>query len=110
MFTGLGYWTRANAELCLLATRGSPTRMAMDVHQVVMAPVGAHSAKPQQVRARIERLLVGPYLELYGRTPAAGWVVWGNEIPPLAPRSAGLARVRLMPLGRREMHGVLSDG
>ena len=24
IFTGMGYWTRANAEICLLATRGHP--------------------------------------------------------------------------------------
>lgn len=23
LFTGMGYWTRANAEICLLATRGT---------------------------------------------------------------------------------------
>ena len=27
-FCGLGYWTRANAELCLFATRGKPKRLA----------------------------------------------------------------------------------
>jgi N6-adenosine-specific RNA methylase IME4 len=77
---GMGYWTRANAELCLLATRGSPTRLAMDVHQVVIAPLGEHSAKPEEVRHRIERLLPGPYLELFGRRSSPGWMVWGNEI------------------------------
>lgn len=80
LFTGMGYWTRANAELCLLATRGSPMRLAMDVHQVVMAPVREHSRKPDEVRTRIERLLAGPYLELYGRQHFPGWTVWGNEI------------------------------
>src|SRR5215203_3404521 len=39
LFTGMGYWTRANAEVCLLATRGSPKRVAKDVHQVIQAPV-----------------------------------------------------------------------
>jgi N6-adenosine-specific RNA methylase IME4 len=27
-FTGLGYWTRANVEPCLLATRGNPKRIS----------------------------------------------------------------------------------
>ncbi len=80
LFTGLGSWTRANAELCLLAKRGAPRRLAMDVPQVVMAPVGEHSAKRAEVRARIERLVGGPYLELFGREPAPGWTVWGNEV------------------------------
>lgn len=80
LFWGMGYWTRANAELCLLATCGSPQRLAMDVHQVIMSPVGKHSQKPDEARSRIERLIGGPYLELYGRQPVEGWVVWGNEI------------------------------
>jgi N6-adenosine-specific RNA methylase IME4 len=78
---GMGYYTRSNSEPCLLAIKGSPTRLSADVHQVVMAPVGEHSEKPEEVRRRIERLFPGPYLELYGRKPAPGWTVWGNEIP-----------------------------
>ena len=78
--TGMGYWTRANAEICLLATRGAPKRLAKDVHQVVMAPRGEHSAKPEEVRRRIERLVGGPYLELYARRQAAGWTAWGNQV------------------------------
>lgn len=80
IFTGMGYWTRANAELCLFATRGSPKRIAKNVHQIVMSPVRKHSQKPDEVRQRIERLLSGPYLELFGRDSVDGWTVWGNEI------------------------------
>ena len=36
--SGLGYWTRANAEVCLLATRGKPQRLNADVHQVIASP------------------------------------------------------------------------
>lgn len=79
--SSMGYWSLANAEMCFIATKGSPLRLASDVHQVVMAPVGEHSAKPEEVRRRIERLFPGPYLELYGRKPVPGWTVWGNEIP-----------------------------
>jgi N6-adenosine-specific RNA methylase IME4 len=77
---GMGYWTRANAEVCLLATKGSPTRLNADVHQIIMAPVAEHSVKPDLARERIERLLSGPYLELFGRRAAPGWTVWGNEV------------------------------
>lgn len=28
LFWGMGYWTRANAELCILATRGHPKRQS----------------------------------------------------------------------------------
>jgi N6-adenosine-specific RNA methylase IME4 len=77
---GTGYYTRTNAELCLIATRGSPTRLVNDVHQVVVAPVGGHSEKPEEVRRRIEHLYAGPYLELFARAPVKGWTTWGNEI------------------------------
>ena len=80
LFTGMGYHTRANTEPCLLATRGSPLRLANDVHQVVMAPVGEHSEKPAEVAQRIGRLYPGPYLELFARKPREGWTTWGNEV------------------------------
>jgi N6-adenosine-specific RNA methylase IME4 len=80
LHTGMGYWTRSNSEVYFIATKGSPKRLAVDVHQIVMEPVGEHSAKPEEVRRRIERLLANPYLELYGRRPVPGWTVWGNEI------------------------------
>lgn len=81
LHSGQGYCTQANTEAVIYATKGSPLRLANDVHQVVFAPVGEHSAKPEEVRRRIERLFPGPYLELYGRKLVPGWTVWGNEIP-----------------------------
>jgi N6-adenosine-specific RNA methylase IME4 len=51
------------------------------VPQPVLAPVGEHSEKPEEVRRRIERLFPGPYLELFARKPVPGWTTWGNEIP-----------------------------
>src|SRR5262245_50210308 len=56
-FTGLGYWTRANPEQCLLATRGNPRRLAKDVRKLVVEPRREHSRKPDHVRERIERLV-----------------------------------------------------
>jgi N6-adenosine-specific RNA methylase IME4 len=81
LHTGMGHWTRANTEPCLLATRGSPLRINADVHQVIMAPMLRHSEKPKETRGRIERLVRGPYLELFGRETVKHWVVWGNEVP-----------------------------
>lgn len=79
-FTGMGYWTRANAEICLLGTRGSVKRRAKDVPQLVVAPRGAHSSKPSIVHERIEALVPGPYLELFARRITEDWTVLGNEI------------------------------
>ncbi len=78
-FTGLGYWTRANPEQCLLATRGSPKRVATDVQRLTVAPRREHSRKPEECYDRIERLVGGPYLELFARQPRPGWDAWGNE-------------------------------
>ncbi len=78
---GMGFATRANTEPCLLATRGNPLRLAADVHQVIVAPVGKHSEKPDAAYARIERLYGGPRLELFARKPRERWCVWGDEIP-----------------------------
>ena len=80
LFAGQGFWTRANAELCLLGARGSPSRRAADVEQVVMAPVMEHSRKPDEVHKRTERLLAGPYLELFARRERPDWTVWGDEV------------------------------
>jgi N6-adenosine-specific RNA methylase IME4 len=78
-FTGLGYWTRANPEQCLLATRGKPSRLAKDVKRLIVEKRREHSRKPDCVQDRIERLVAGPYLELFGRETKKGWDCWGNE-------------------------------
>jgi N6-adenosine-specific RNA methylase IME4 len=77
---GLGYWTRANTEPCLLATRGKPKRLNADVRQAIIEPRREHSRKPSGVHARIERLVAGPYVELFARARRPGWDAWGNEV------------------------------
>ena len=77
---GMGLWTRKQAEICLLGTRGKVSRMDKGVRQVVMAPRREHSRKPEEVHERIERLVEGPYLELFVRRPRDGWAVWGDEV------------------------------
>lgn len=79
-FTGLGFWTRANPEPCLLATRGNPRRKAADVPKLVISPRREHSRKPDEIYERIERLCEGPYLELFARTTRPGWDAWGAEV------------------------------
>jgi N6-adenosine-specific RNA methylase IME4 len=81
---GMGYWTRANSEACLLATRGNPKRLNMDVRQGIIEPRREHSRKPDCVPARIERLVGGPYCELFARTTRTGWDCWGNQTDKFA--------------------------
>lgn len=79
-FMGLGYWTRANPEICLLATRGSPKRINKDVPNLIVSQRCRHSEKPEEIAHRIERLVDGPYLEMFARRPRDGWSVWGNDV------------------------------
>jgi N6-adenosine-specific RNA methylase IME4 len=76
----LGYWTRANSEVCLLATRGKPKRLNAGVRQAIIEPRREHSRKPDCVYQRIERLVAGPYLELFARSTRPGWSSWGNQV------------------------------
>lgn len=76
---GLGFWTRANPETCLLATRGYPKRLARDVRRLVIAPRREHSRKPDEIYPRIERLVAGPYLEMFARQKRECWDAWGDE-------------------------------
>lgn len=78
-FVGMGYWTRANSEACLLATRGNPKRLNADVRQAIVEPRREHSRKPNCVYERIERLVSGPFVELFARNTRPNWDSWGNE-------------------------------
>ena len=80
-FWGLGHYTRANAEICLLATKGSTKRKSASVHQIIDNKIEAHSKKPDIVRDRIVQLLGDlPRIELFARETAEGWDSWGNEV------------------------------
>jgi len=80
-FWGLGHWTRANAEMCLLATKSKPKRISAKVHQIIDSPVEEHSKKPDETRRRIVELVGDlPRIELFARQTAPGWDAWGNEV------------------------------
>jgi len=81
-FTGMGYYTRANSEICLLATRGKTLkRMSKSVHQIVNTSIEKHSKKPDIVRDRIVELFGDlPRIELFARYKYDGWDAWGFEI------------------------------
>jgi N6-adenosine-specific RNA methylase IME4 len=107
-FTGMGFWTRANPEQCLLAvgqdegtqcllaTIGRPKREAKDVKRLVMAPRREHSRKPDDIHHRIENLVAGPYVELFARQTRPGWHTWGNQATKFDP---GLPHLELDLLG-----------
>lgn len=80
-FFGLGHWTRANAEICLIAIKGTIKKVSNKVSQIVDTHIEEHSRKPEIVRDRIVELVGDlPRIELFARKNADGWDCWGNEI------------------------------
>lgn len=82
-FMGMGRWTRANSEICLLATKGKPKRISASVNSIIDTHIEGHSKKPAIVREKIVELMGDiPRIELFARQEVEGWDCWGNEIKP----------------------------
>ena len=80
-FFGLGFWTRGNAEICLLATKGKPKRKSAKVSQLIISPIDKHSKKPDIVREKSVELMGDlPRIELFARQTTPGCEVFGNEV------------------------------
>jgi len=80
--TTLGRWTHGNVEMCLLGTRGKPSKWREDktVRQLVKAKRTAHSTKPDAVRERIIQMLgYRSRVELFARKRVWGWDAWGDD-------------------------------
>ena len=78
---GMGHYTRGNAELCLIATKGRIKRINNSIYQIVEAPIQEHSKKPDIIRDKIIELVGDlPRIELFARQKTDGWDVWGNEV------------------------------
>lgn len=101
-FTGMGFWTRANPEPCLLATRGHPKRRSGSVPKLVITPRREHSRKPDEVAQRIEQLCEGPYLEMFARESRPGWDAWGMQAGLF---DAGPQRTRRRPSREPKIDG-----
>lgn len=88
-----GYYTLSQAEFCVVAKRGKipqprgirNARQWCEYPEVVTEHRGEHSAKPAEVRKRIE--LMHPTqkrVELFARERVDGWDGWGDEYPEVA--------------------------
>ena len=79
-YFGLGNYTRANAEICLLGIKGRLDRQSHRIPQICDLPLTKHSKKPNIIRERIVKLFGDlPRIELFSRTKIHGWDVWGND-------------------------------
>lgn len=80
-FMGLGYYTRANTEPCLLAVKGKMPVAVRNQLGVIYSPVRDHSQKPDEQYEKIEALYPDVnYLELFARNQRRGWDVFGNQV------------------------------
>lgn len=62
--------------------RGRPFKLLTEKEpQVILAPRGKHSEKPEKVRESIKRLYgKKKCIELFARRRVYGWDAWGDEV------------------------------
>jgi N6-adenosine-specific RNA methylase IME4 len=78
---GMGDWLRGQTEHCLLAVRGNPVVQLANQTTLLAAPVRAHSAKPDEFYALVEKLCPAPrYAELFQRRARERWDGHGDEV------------------------------
>lgn len=79
---GMGNYWRVSHEFLLLGIRGSMPFADNTQISWLQHRRGRHSQKPFAVRALIEKVSPGPYLELFGREelPGTCWTVFGNQV------------------------------
>jgi len=80
-FFGMGYYTKSNSEVCLLATRGKMKPVSNKVSSIIIEPLTKHSEKPNIIKDKIVELYGDvPRIELFARSKSLGWDCWGNEV------------------------------
>lgn len=89
---GMGYYTRANPEPCLLAIFKNGKKHAPSApvavrneRNLLFAPLREHSQKPLEAYEKINRLYPNawPRLEMFARNTAPGWDFAGNHLDGL---------------------------
>lgn len=78
-----GFYTMSQCEICLIFKRGRipKPRGARNIRQFFSEMRGKHSAKPDEIRKRIEMMFPDQRkIELFARKTSPGWDVWGNEV------------------------------
>lgn len=80
-FFGIGFYTKSNAEICLIGVKGKPIKVSNSISSVVIEPREEHSKKPTSIKSKIVQLCGDiPRVELFARQKTEGWDVWGNEL------------------------------
>ncbi|GEK80132.1 MT-A70 family methyltransferase [Agrococcus baldri] len=82
-YMGLGHYFRSSHETLLHGVRGKAPFKFRGQRSTLHFPRTEHSRKPDEMIPLIERVLDGPYAELFARrrpNSRSDWSVWGNEI------------------------------
>ena len=77
------FYTMSQVEICLIGKKGRipKPRGARNIRQFLSEKRTRHSAKPSEVRKRIELMFPEQSkIELFAREETEGWHVWGNEV------------------------------
>jgi N6-adenosine-specific RNA methylase IME4 len=80
---GNGHWLRGQTEHCIVAVRGKPLITLGNESTLLRAPVRAHSQKPDEFYALVERLCPAPrYADLFSRYRHSDkWDCHGDQAP-----------------------------
>jgi len=80
-FFGVGWYTKSNAEVCLIGVKGKAPKISNSISQIIEAERGKHSKKPDIVRDKIVEFAGDiPRIELFARQKVDGWDCFGNEV------------------------------
>jgi N6-adenosine-specific RNA methylase IME4 len=92
---GGGFSTRKNAEFCWIGVSGKMGCRHRGINEIVLAPRGQHSEKPDIIRDLITQMFPeGPRIELFARKTAPEWDADGNQVGLL---DNGPVRTRRQP-------------
>ena len=85
-------------EVLRIGIRGkAPLTWFDDVPSVIDAPREPHSRKPAIFHEIIERVLAGPYLEIFGRRRRTGWTVMAIRCPMICRSTIAAASILSLP-------------
>ena len=81
-FFGVGWYTKSNAEVCLIGVKGKAPKVSNSISSIVETKRSKHSRKPSIIRQKIVEFCGDiPRIELFAREKIEGWDAWGNEVP-----------------------------
>lgn len=80
-FFGVGWYTKSNAEVCLIGVKGKAPKISNSISSIIETVREHHSKKPNIVRNKIVEFCGDvPRIELFARDCFEGWDCWGDGV------------------------------